>query len=73
MYGLAVNLTMSVSGHPSIFNEIYQKKMLEYENLYSWKTHNQIVRKISHGVCVFLIKRFFRPRHIKEGGKPISG
>ena len=23
MYGLAVNLIMSVSGHPSIINEIY--------------------------------------------------
>ena len=28
MYGLAVNLTMSVSGHPSIINEIYITKYL---------------------------------------------
>ena len=29
MYGLAVNLTMSVSGHPSIINEI--KYCLQYQ------------------------------------------
>ena len=29
MYGLAVNLIMSVSGHPSIINEICSERLLK--------------------------------------------
>ena len=34
MYGLAVNLTMSVSGHPSIINEITMQVNLGSLKLY---------------------------------------
>ena len=42
MYGLAVNLIMSVSGHPSIINEISWMLPFAYKSKHYW---GQLVKK----------------------------